>query len=134
MPSNAILVAGAKRADASSLRQQLAERDVKNPLILFGDGVDLMTFLRSFVATKTGGGNPVLLLLDLDLPKVNGLEILLWLREKSELKDLRVILLADNVDPKDVKRAAPLGVREFRAKHASPAVRAEAIAKALRDG
>ena len=133
MALKTVLVAEAKPTGAAALRQHLIKLGIKNPVIHFTDGIDLMTFLRSTAEPKSGSVRPQLLLLEIDLPKANGLEVLRWIREQSCLRDLPVILLADAIDAREVKRAAALGVREFAAKQAPPAVLAETISKAFRE-
>ena len=60
---------------------------------------------------------PSLLLLDLNLPRTSGLELLEWLRKKSApLKDLPVIILTSSRDTEDIDRAYALGANSYMAK------------------
>lgn len=56
---------------------------------------------------------PCLVLLDLKLPKLNGFEVLSWLRQQPNLKPLVVIVLSSSRDPRDVRRAYELGANSF---------------------
>lgn len=60
---------------------------------------------------------PSLLLLDLNLPRTSGLELLEWLRSKSApLKDLPVIVLTSSRDTDDIDKAYELGANSYMAK------------------
>lgn len=128
----AILIAEESPRELSLLRQHLTKAGVKNPLVTFRDADDLKSFLRS---TSAAGGTaavrPSLLLLDLNLPKAHGLETLRWIREQTPLRDLPVVVLSSAVEPKDVKRAASLGVTRFVTKPLSPRTLADRIAEAI---
>jgi CheY-like chemotaxis protein len=55
-------------------------------------------------------------LLDLKLPKISGLEVLDWIRNVSDRRDLPVFMLTSSNDPKDVERARSLGVHAYLTK------------------
>jgi CheY-like chemotaxis protein len=56
---------------------------------------------------------PDLLLLDLKMPKVNGFEVLQWIRDKPSLKGLPVVVISSSDLPVDKERAADLGATAF---------------------
>lgn len=56
---------------------------------------------------------PALVLLDLKLPYVNGLEVLKWIREHPSLKQLAVIMLTSSREEVDVERACQLGANAY---------------------
>ncbi|SRR6266404_2042016 len=59
---------------------------------------------------------PRLLLLDLKMPKVNGFEVLAWLRTRPEFSSLPVVVLSSSVFQADSRMARDLGAREFLSK------------------
>ncbi len=59
---------------------------------------------------------PRLLLLDLKMPKVNGFEVLAWLRTRPEFSSLPVVVLSSSVFQVDSRMARDLGAREFLSK------------------
>ncbi len=56
---------------------------------------------------------PLLVLLDLKLPKVSGLELLAWIRQQPTLKHLVVIVFSSSVHPRDLERAYELGANSY---------------------
>jgi CheY-like chemotaxis protein len=56
---------------------------------------------------------PVLVLLDLKMPKIDGLEVLKWIRRQPHLKKLVVVLFSSSSMPEDVERAYELGVNSY---------------------
>lgn len=62
---------------------------------------------------------PFLVLLDLKLPKVSGLEALAWIRQQPGLKHLVVIVFSSSAQPRDVERAYELGANSFVQKPSS---------------
>lgn len=54
-----------------------------------------------------------LILLDLNLPKVHGLEVLKFLKEKEEFKRVPVVILTTSTETKDLSRAYELGVNSY---------------------
>ncbi|MEG4506932.1 response regulator [Microcoleus sp. F6_B4] len=59
---------------------------------------------------------PVIILLDLKLPRRSGHEVLVWLRQQPELKRLPVVMLTSSRQTPDVKRAYDLGVNSYLVK------------------
>lgn len=59
---------------------------------------------------------PLLILLDLKLPRRSGLEVLEWLRQQPELKRLLVVVLTSSRESPDVKKAYDLGVNSYLVK------------------
>lgn len=70
-----------------------------------GDGVG--------VEKKLKEGKPDLLLLDIDLPYKNGVEILEDIRNDAELKNLPVIVISNSGNPVDIYRIKQLGVKDY---------------------
>jgi CheY-like chemotaxis protein len=56
---------------------------------------------------------PALVLLDLNMPRVSGFEVLQWARSHEETRDLRIIVLTTSEDLGDLKRAYELGSNSF---------------------
>jgi CheY-like chemotaxis protein len=56
---------------------------------------------------------PTVMLLDLNMPKKNGFDVLTWVRTQADLKRLLVIVLSASVRTEDVERAYDLGANSF---------------------
>ena len=56
---------------------------------------------------------PVLLLLDIKMPRMTGFDVLAWLSEQSSLKNLPVAILSSSYDDADVKRTYALGAKWY---------------------
>jgi len=62
---------------------------------------------------------PTHVILDLKLPKLTGMEVLEWMREKSGLRDVPVIILTSSESIEEIERARLLGVDDYLVKPAS---------------
>ncbi|HZZ57331.1 MAG TPA: response regulator [Opitutaceae bacterium] len=71
---------------------------------------------------------PWMVLLDLRLPLISGLEVLAWMRARSDLKDLPVIVLTSSLEDSDMRRTFELGVTSYLVKPPT----AEMVEKAFR--
>jgi CheY-like chemotaxis protein len=90
-------------------RSQLA-----NEVVVVRDGADALDylFLRGTYA-KREQGNPAVVLLDLKLPKVDGLEVLAEIRNDPGLKSIPVVMLTSSREEQDLIRSYALGVNAY---------------------
>lgn len=56
---------------------------------------------------------PVLILTNVDLPRMSGLELLEWVKQQPELKQLPVVVISNSDDPYQIKRAMKLGANSY---------------------
>lgn len=63
---------------------------------------------------------PALILLDINMPKKNGLEVLEWIRQQSHFTSLPVLMLTSSTRPEDVERARQLGADDYLLKPSDP--------------
>jgi CheY-like chemotaxis protein len=89
----------------------LVTSGLSHPLQLAADGDEAIAYLsrKGRFANRRRYPFPVLLLLDLILPKVTGLEILEWLERRRELRNLPVVALTKTPDDPGARRAMELG-------------------------
>ena len=90
-------------------RSQLA-----NEVIVLRDGAEALDYLlRRNQHDDRVAGNPAVMLLDLKLPKVDGLEVLKVIRETEELRSIPVVMLTSSREEPDLDRAYSLGVNAY---------------------
>src|SRR5690606_197588 len=90
-------------------RSQLA-----NEVIVVRDGADALDYLfRRNAYAERLDGNPAVLLLDLKLPKVDGLQVLEAVRQSEELRSIPVVMLTSSREEPDLSRAYQLGVNAY---------------------
>jgi CheY-like chemotaxis protein len=92
----------------------LEEYNLANEVIVTGDGEQALDYLYCRGKYKTrSSGNPAVLLLDLKLPKVDGLEVLKQIRSDGELKLIPVVVLTSSKEEKDMVASYKLGVNAY---------------------
>ncbi|BCD87035.1 response regulator [Pseudomonas solani] len=90
-------------------RSQLA-----NDVIVLRDGAEALDYLfRRNAYAGRDDGNPAVMLLDLKLPKIDGLEVLKTVRESAELRSIPVVMLTSSREEPDLERAYALGVNAY---------------------
>lgn len=90
-------------------RSQLA-----NEVIVVRDGAEAMDYLNcQGNYAKRPSGNPAVILLDLKLPKVDGLEVLRYIRQAATLKSIPVVMLTSSKEEQDLLRSYELGVNAY---------------------
>lgn len=90
-------------------RSQLA-----NDVIVLRDGAEALDYLlRRNAYSARPDGNPAVMLLDLKLPKVDGLEVLKVVRETAELRSIPTVMLTSSREEPDLVRAYELGVNAY---------------------
>jgi CheY-like chemotaxis protein len=101
-------------------RRAFAAAKLDVPLQIVRDGEEAIAYLMGTgkYARRDEFPLPDLILLDLKMPKVNGLDVLRWIRSHPQLKTLRVIVLTSSEDIYDVNRAYELGANSFLVKPA----------------
>jgi two-component system, chemotaxis family, response regulator Rcp1 len=98
-------------ADALLVEEALNEHDVTVDLIVLDDGEKAIQFVEEFSATN--GPYPKLVILDLNLPKRNGRDVLRCIRENSRWNHVPVVILTSSNAPSDRAEAARLGANQY---------------------
>ena len=92
----------------------LEEYNLANEVVVTGDGEEALDYLyrRGAFATRSNG-NPAVLLLDLKLPKVDGLEVLEQIKSDENLKMIPVVVLTSSHEERDMVASYSLGVNAY---------------------
>jgi len=92
----------------------LEEYHLANEVVVARDGQQALDYLycRGEFSGR-GQGNPAVMLLDLKLPKVDGLEVLQKIKSDERLKMIPVVVLTSSQEEKDMMRSYSLGVNAY---------------------
>jgi len=113
-----ILIAEDRDDDVLLIRRSLKRAHVFNPLQVVGNGEEVIAYLsgEGKFANRDEFPLPSLVLLDLKMPRLDGFQVLQWIRRQTSLKALRVIVLTSSADIRDVNLAYQLGANSFLVK------------------
>ncbi|MCJ7818393.1 MAG: response regulator [Syntrophales bacterium] len=104
--------------DAELTTRALRSKGLANKLLSFADGVEALDFL--FGTGEYTGRNlavrPKVILLDLKLPRINGLEVLEKIRADERTKTIPVVILTSSQEESDIVRGYHLGVNSYMVK------------------
>ena len=117
---NVILIADDDADDLFLMRRLLAKAGIRNPLVSCPDGDEVLAFLRPAAAGNAKAIQPLVVFLDIKMPKLNGFEVLRWIRKQAAFKSLPVVMLSGSDEPRDIKRATELGATRYLIKHPPP--------------
>lgn len=113
-----ILIADDDEEDRMLARDALEESRLANPIYFVHDGVDLLDFLHhrgDYVGPKAAP-RPGLILLDINMPRMSGLEALREIKDDPELRRIPVVVLTTSRADEDILRSYDLGVASFISK------------------
>ena len=92
----------------------LEEYNLANAVVVTRDGQEALDYLyRRSQFQDRSDGNPAVMLLDLKLPKVDGLEVLKQVRSDEHLNLIPVVVLTSSHEEKDMMRSYKLGVNAY---------------------
>ena len=108
----AILLVEDDRVDIMTVKRAIQKNSISNPVHVARTGVEALAMLRGNDVPKIEP-RPSLILLDLNLPKMGGIEFLKELRADPDLKDLPVIVLTSSHEPRDRAAAFEYDVEDY---------------------
>jgi CheY-like chemotaxis protein len=92
----------------------LSRSQLANEVVVVRDGAEALDYLmRRGEFTGRPSGNPAVVLLDLKLPKVDGLEVLKEIRTSAQLRSMPVVMLTSSKEEQDLVRSYELGVNAY---------------------
>lgn len=109
-----ILFAEDSPQDVEMTMAALAEHNLANEIVAVHDGEQALDYLYSRGKFQSRPeGNPVLVLLDLKMPKVDGLEVLRTIKQDPRLRTIPVVMLTSSREEQDVVRSYQLGINSY---------------------
>ena len=104
--------------DVFFLKRVLKAKGVEVPIVVMSDGRAAMNFLggEGRYANRAEHPLPGLILLDLQLPYVTGLQVLEWIRLQPALKRIPVVMFSSSSQASDINTAYDLGVNSYLVK------------------
>jgi len=109
-----ILFAEDNPKDVELTLEALGDHNLANNVIVVRDGVETMDYLRCEGKYKQRKpGNPAVLLLDIKMPRMDGIEVLRAIRNDNKLKMLPVVMLTSSREEQDLIKSYELGVNAY---------------------
>src|SRR3954470_12098213 len=114
MTERVILLVEDNRDDEELTLRALAKSKITNPVVVVRDGVEALDWmLRRGSHRNRGDEVPQVVLLDLKLPKIDGLEVLRELRANDATKLVPIVILTSSVEEQDLIRGYGLGANSY---------------------
>ena len=109
-----ILYAEDNPADAELTLRTLKAKHIANHIVWVKDGAEALDFLycREAYAGRTNG-MPKLILLDLKMPRVDGIDVLKVLKSDERMKTIPVVIMTSSSEETDLVRSYRIGVNSF---------------------
>ncbi len=126
-----ILLAEDSEADAEMTIRALSGKHLTSRLVRVKDGAEALDFIfRRGAYARRPAGLPKLLLLDLKMPKVDGIEVLREVKSTEETRAMPVVMLTSSAEEKDIIASYSLGVNSYIVKPVDFVKFVEEVAKA----
>jgi CheY-like chemotaxis protein len=113
-----ILLAEDREDDIIMIQRAFSLAGIPNPVHVVRDGEQVLAYLKGegTYANRDEYPLPDLLLLDLQMPRMDGFEVLRWIRDQLHLSTLRIVVLTSSTDMRDINVAYRLGASSFMVK------------------
>lgn len=112
--SKTVLLAEDDPIDEEMTLSALKKEPIIGDIVVVHDGVEALDYLyyRASFATRSGG-DPSVMLLDLKMPRVNGLEVLRKIKSDLQLKTIPIVMLTSSKEASDLAECYKLGVNAY---------------------
>lgn len=109
-----ILLAEDNVKDVELTLEALSEHNLANQVVVVKDGVEALEYLRyegNYKQRKQG--NPAVILLDIKMPRMDGIEVLKVIRSDDKLRTIPVVILTSSREEPDLKKCYEIGVNAY---------------------
>ena len=109
-----ILIAEDDKKDVELILTALENHKLANEVMVVRDGAEALDYL--YQRGKFSGreeGNPAVILLDLKMPKVDGLQVLTQMKASEKLKEIPIVILTSSSESKDLEECYKHGVNAY---------------------
>jgi CheY-like chemotaxis protein len=111
---HSILLAEDNPNDVELTLAAFSEHNLANEVFVVSDGEEALDYLfRRGRFKDRPNGNPAVILLDLKMPKVDGLEVLRIIKQDEKLKNIPVVMLTSSREEPDLVRSYQFGVNAY---------------------
>ena len=119
-PNSPILLVEDDPNDVWLVKHAFQSTNISNPLRIVCDGQEAVDYLRGtgHYGDRSAFPMPKLVLLDLKMPRLNGFDVITWMRKHFPWKLTPIIVLSSSALPQDVNRAYELGANAYMVKPA----------------
>lgn len=112
-----IVIAEDDIGHATLITRNLRRAGINNEIIHFSDGIEVMKYLIDLYDEDDSFENrSILLILDINMPGLSGLEVLRKIKEHRALHKIPVIIITTTDDPREVERCHALGCNTYLTK------------------
>jgi len=109
-----ILIVDDSRNDIELTISALSEKNLANEVVVAEDGVEALDFLyKRGKFTDHKNGNPVVILLDIKMPRMDGIELLKHIRLEPRFRLIPVIMVTSSAEEKDLVESYKLGANSY---------------------
>tara|TARA_R110002050_G_scaffold300621_1_gene470998 strand:- start:24744 stop:25172 length:429 start_codon:yes stop_codon:yes gene_type:complete len=108
--NNPILIVEDNPIDLDLTLRAFATKKLTNPIQVARDGEEALQFLEKW---EQGEPKPVVILLDLNMPKIHGLDVLKKIKSHSEFKTIPIVILTTSAEASDLKTAYESGANSY---------------------
>lgn len=121
MHPGTVLYAEDEPTDIFFLQRAFAIAGVPHRLESVPDGEAAIDYLSGTFAGREQNPLPRLILLDINMPRMSGLEVLDWVRQQPQLETIPVLMLTSSSHPADMEKARHLKANDYLIKPSNPA-------------
>lgn len=115
-PENAeIVIVDDSASDALLTRRALQKSGIAMPPVWLRDGVEALDYLfcKGAFAHRQNGALPRLIILDLKLPRIDGIKVVETVKADARLREIPIVMMSSSAEERDLRAAYQLGVNSY---------------------